>query len=109
MEMWPEVILDLTEPRHPKMMEMWHEVRSTDAGSTVSFVQSSLAICKHHRAHKRLQIPQVSCLSLVQPVVRLPEQMSQCVVVGYDKELIRASFKMIAPPMLESFTFGQSF
>jgi hypothetical protein len=38
----------------------------------ISFVQSSLAIRKCHQAHKRLQIPQVSCLPLFQPIVRLP-------------------------------------
>jgi hypothetical protein len=27
------VILDLTEPRHLKIMELWLEVRSLDAGS----------------------------------------------------------------------------
>jgi hypothetical protein len=28
------VILDLTEPRHPKIVEFWLEVRSLDAGLT---------------------------------------------------------------------------
>jgi hypothetical protein len=50
---------------------------------------------------------QVSCLPLVHHVVWLPKQMSQCVVVYYDKEL-RASFK-VTPPMLDGFAYGQSF
>jgi hypothetical protein len=55
---------------------------------------------------KRLQVPLVKCLPLAKLVVRLPEQMSQCVVVCYDKEL-RAPFK-ITPPMLPRLIYGQS-
>jgi hypothetical protein len=47
-------------------------------------------------------------LPLVQHVVRLPdEQMSQCVLDCYDKGLT-TPFK-VTPPMLDGFTYGQSF
>jgi hypothetical protein len=59
-----------------------------------------------HRAHKRLQVPQLTSFPLVQLVVRLPEHKSQRVVVCYDKEL-RATFK-VTPQVLYRLTFGQS-
>jgi hypothetical protein len=47
---------------------------------------------------KRLQLSQVKRLPLVQPALRLLEQISHCVVVCYDKEL-RVPFK-VTPSML---------
>jgi hypothetical protein len=45
-----------------------------------------------------LQVPHVTSLPLVEHVLRLPRQMSQCVVV-YDDEERRATFK-VTPPIL---------
>jgi hypothetical protein len=44
-------------------------------------------------------------LHFVHLVVRLPEQVLQCVVVCYDKEL-RATCK-VTPPMLYRFAYGR--
>jgi hypothetical protein len=101
------VILHLAEPRHPKMIELRvcdprYEVWSLT--KRTRFVQGSLVVRKCHRVHKRLQIPQVTSLQLVQLVVRLPKEMSQCVVVSYDKE-VRAIFK-VTPSMLYRFANG---
>jgi hypothetical protein len=43
-------------------------------------------------------------LPLVQHVARLLEQMSECVVVCYDKEL-RATFR-VTPPLLDRCVYG---
>jgi hypothetical protein len=61
----------------------------------ICFVEGSVAIRK--RTRKRLQVPHVSCLPLVQHFARLPEIMSLYVVVCY-KEL-RALFK-VTPQLL---------
>jgi hypothetical protein len=52
-----------------------------------------------------MQVPQVKSLPLVQFVVRLPKQMSQYVVVYYDKK-IRTTFN-VTPPMLYRVAYGQ--
>jgi hypothetical protein len=82
------------------MYEVWSPTQR------ISFVHGSLAVRKRHRIDERLEVPQGTCLPLVQHVVRLPEQMSQCVVrESYDEEL-RASFK-VTPPILNRFSCGQ--
>jgi hypothetical protein len=55
------VNLLLTEPRHPKTMELWHEVQRLVA----DFFHGALVVRKRYRTHKRLQVPQVTCLPLV--------------------------------------------
>jgi molybdopterin-guanine dinucleotide biosynthesis protein A len=62
------------------------------------------AVRKCHRAHKWLQVPHVHSSPLIQHVVRMAEQVSQCVVVCHDKEL-RATFK-VTPPILDRLAYG---
>jgi hypothetical protein len=61
-----------------------------------SSYSSFLAVRKCHRAHKRLQVLQVKRWPFVQYFVRVHEQMSQYVVLCYDKKL-RAIFKVTFP------------
>jgi hypothetical protein len=98
-------VVDLhpTEARHSKTMELWHEVRSL-VSDLADQLRSCLP-CNTQALLKRLQVPHVTCLPTDQHVVRLPTQMSQCVVVFYDKEL-RVPFK-VTPPMFDRFAYGQ--
>jgi hypothetical protein len=59
------VILDVTEPRHPKTMKLWHEVRSPDADSTDQLRPELPCDMQVELSPQRLQIPRVSCLPAV--------------------------------------------
>jgi hypothetical protein len=45
---------------------------------------------KRHRTHKRLQVPHVTCLPLVQLFVRLFERISLCGVVCFERNLVHS-------------------
>jgi hypothetical protein len=69
-------------------MELWPEVQGLDAGLTGQLrLELPCDMQVSSNPQTVANIPQASCLPLVQPVVRLPEKMSQCVVICYDKEL----------------------
>jgi hypothetical protein len=56
-----------------------------------------------------LQVPQLTCLPFVQPLVRLHERVLQCIVVYYEKEL-RAPIKVVTPLMpINRLANGQRF
>jgi hypothetical protein len=73
----------------------------------MSFIWDFFAASKGLRGHKQPQVAYVASKPLIQPFRIFLEPMLHCVVFRLDQEF--GTIFKVTPPMIHSFTYGQSF